>query len=163
MTRKEVVAIVKERIDKLLEEANKEFTDWFIEADQDCCCSGDFEVYINRRLKRLEEYTKEELLEMIKNALLKIELKDRSYDEIRLKLHNTNYAMQNLEKLKKIDFNQSLIASCAHIHELSFCFRDIYNSLYSYDEEWVKAYRSIDVKSVDPIEFLEVEYRINPE
>jgi hypothetical protein len=155
MTGEEISAIVKDRIDKVLEEANKEFLGWEITASNDCCYD-EFIVFAEERPRLIEDFTKEELLNMIKKALLDVDRITQSYDSIRRKLHNFEYSMQNAEKLEEITFDIALVAARNYVHNISVCFKDLTCSLMKYDKNWLDDIQSIDVSSVDPTSFFRV-------
>lgn len=149
--------LIVKRINKLVEETNREFAgQWKI---KDTGMLSNFQLHVEPALKRPFDYTREELLEMIKKALIICTEKKKGYEKSLYMLMQPEYVHKNKEALVKIRFDAALKSAEIHIDDLMDCFAPIRASLKKHDSTWnaKDIHARVDFNWFDTIKFLKGE------
>ena len=155
MTREQIEEIALIRLRSVIKDMNKTYEGkWKISADN-CCGGGDFEVGVEQFRRPIDDYTKQELVDIIKEALIFITKKRRDYVSVNDKLHNRVYSAENEKELKLISFEASLRSAGKYFEQAEKCFGEMRCSLLEYDEEWTRKYWDARTTYIDPIKFLQ--------
>lgn len=134
MTTEELEKIIEDRLKKVIEDANKEFARQFIISAANCCGDGEFEVTAEKFHKPIEEYTKEELVKIIKDTILLTQEKISGFEHVIWLLNQPGYVRRNEEELKKIDFGISLAKAKRSLQETKKHFIPIIEALLQADD-----------------------------
>ena len=154
MTGEELRKIIEARLNKVVEDAIEEYgKDWKIDAYNDCQ-ELTFFVDVEKRIETIDQFTKEELFEIVKKTLFEVSRRVDAYDATIKKLYDKEYALKNKEELSKICFYTLLNTSREYMHQLRACFSRVSISLLNNNRLDEILQPRLDKDSIDPIKFL---------